>query len=190
MRGLSIPGPVNLGHLPSPMVPREDGYGDLDRQQVLLKEKVMKYSRDVNANEGYKPLARHERKLITRPVRATNYPTMERKEIRREAPPRQSEFVISPEISIAEYQDALDQAKIIARRQGREDIQETLQAVLRIRAQVKREFEKASTRQANAGDSLRRETEPPRQPPDRLPNRGGAGGGGGGDGDGDPKQTR
>ena len=188
MRGLSIPGLVNLGHLPSPMIPREDGYGDLDRQQVLLKEKVMKYPRDVNANEGYKPLARHERKLITRPMRATNYPTTERKEIRREAPQRQSEFVISPEISTAEYQDALDQAKIIARRQGREDIQEILQAVLRIRAQGKREFEKASTRQANARDSLRKETEPPRQPPDRLPNRGGAGGGGGGGGDDDPNE--
>ena len=188
MRGLSIPRPVNLGHLPPSMIPKEDGYGDLDRQQVFLKEKVMEYPRDVNANEGYKPLARHERKLIAKPMRATNYPAAERKEMRRGIPQEQPEYVISPEISTAEYLDALDQARIIAKRQGREDIQEILQAVLRIRAQGKREFEKASTKQTNARDSSRKETEPPRQPPDRLPSRGGAGGGGGGGGDDDPNE--
>ena len=188
MRGLSIPGPVNLGHLPPPMISKEGKYRDLDEQRVFLKEKGMEYPRDVNADGRYKPLVRHEKKLITRPIRTTAYPISEKKEMRREPPQESPEFVIPPGTSTEEYLDALDQAKIIARRQGREDIQEILQAVLRIRAQGKREFEKASTKQANARDSSRKETEPPRRPPDRLPDRGGAGGGGGGGGDDDPNE--
>ena len=38
MKRLSIPGPVNLGHLPPPGVPKEDEYRELDRQQTYLKE--------------------------------------------------------------------------------------------------------------------------------------------------------
>ena len=174
MRGLSIPGPVNLGHLPPPVIPKEDKYRELDGQQTHPKEKVMEYPRNANGNERYKPLMKHGRKLTTKPIRTTNYPSPEKKVIKQEIPQEQPKFFIPPEISAAEYLDALDQAKIIARRQGREDIQEVLQAVLRIRAQGKREFEKASTKQTNVRDSSRKETEPPRRPPDRLPDRGGA----------------
>ena len=31
MKRLSIPGPVNFGHLPSPGIPKEDEYRELDR---------------------------------------------------------------------------------------------------------------------------------------------------------------
>ena len=98
-------------------------------------------------------------------------------------------MLFPPGISTEEYLDALDQAKIIARRQGREDIQEILQAVLKIRGSREKEsLKKHHTKQTNARDSSRKETEPPRRPPDRLPDRGGAGGGGGGDGDDDPNE--
>ena len=54
----------------------------------------MEYSRNVNADGRYKPLVRHEKKLTTRPIRTTNYPMLERKEMRREASQEPPEFVI------------------------------------------------------------------------------------------------
>ena len=58
----------------------------------------------------------------------------------------QPKIIVPPEISAAEYLEASDHAKIIAENQGREDVQEILQTILRIRTQGKREFEKASTK--------------------------------------------
>ena len=62
---------------------------------------------------------------------------------------------------LQKYLEALDHAKIIAGKQGREDVQEILQTVLRIRAQGKREFEKASTKQTVARGSSQGGAEPP-----------------------------
>ena len=177
MRELSIPGPVNLGHLPPPGMPKEDEYRELDRRQTHLKEKLREYPKGKDGNEKYEPPMKPRRKLTTDPVRTTNYPPSERKVIRQGIPQEQPKTIVPPEISTAEYFEALEQAKIIARKQGREDIQEVLQTVLRIRAQGKREFEKASSKQTAARGSSQRGAEPPRRPPDSAPGRGGAGGG-------------
>ena len=54
----------------------------------------------------------------------------------------QPRIIVPPEISTAEYLEASDHAKLIAENQGREDVQEILQTILRIRAQGKRELRK------------------------------------------------
>ena len=66
--------------------------------------------------------------------------------MRQGIPQEQPRIIVPPEISAAEYLEALDHAKIIAEKQGREDVQEILQTILRIRARGKREFEKALTK--------------------------------------------
>ena len=98
---------------------------------------------------------------MTDPVRTTNYPPPEKRVIRQGLSQEQPKIIIPPEISTAEYLEALDHAKIIARKQGREDVQEVLQTVLRIRAQGEREFEKASTKQTAARGSSQGGAEPP-----------------------------
>ena len=153
MRKLSIPGPVNLGHLPSPGIPKEDRYRELDRQQTYLKEKIREHPKDGGGNERYKPSVKPRGKLIIDLERTKSYPLPEKKGIRQGIPQEQPRIIVPPEISAAEYLEALDHAKIIAGKQGREDVQEVLQTVLRIRAQGKREFEKASTKQTAARGS-------------------------------------
>ena len=119
----------------------------------------------------------------------TSYTPPKKRTIKQEVPQEQPKFIVPPEITTAEYLEALEHAKIIANKQGREDIQGILRTVLQIRAQGKKEFAEASTRQTATRGSSQRGTEPLRQPPERPPGRGGTGGnGGGGGGDDDPSE--
>ena len=188
MRGLSIPGPINLGHLSPPGIPREGEYRELDRQQTSLKEGFKGYPHDIKRNKKNKPPIKTGEKSTVKPKQVTSYPQPIRQTITREVSQEQPRFVIPLEISPAEYLEAVEDAKIIANRQGKPDIREILQTVLMVRVQGKREFEKSSTRQVRNRGSSQRGYEPPRQPPNRPPDRGGAGGDGGGGGGDDPSE--
>ena len=169
MRGLSIPGPINLGHLSPPGIPKRREYGELDKQQTSLKEGFEEYPHDIKRNEKSRPPIRTGEKSIVKPKQVISYPQPVRQTIVREIPQEQPKFVIPPEISPAEYLEAVEDAKIIANRQGKSDIQGILQTVLMARVQGKREFEKSSTRQTRNRESSQRGNEPPRQPPNRTP---------------------
>ena len=80
--------------------------------------------------------------LTTDLERTTSYPLPEKKIMRQGILQEQPRIIVPPEISAAEYLEASDHAE----KQGREDGQEILQTILRIRAQGKRKFEKASTK--------------------------------------------
>ena len=153
MKRLSIPGPANLGHLPPPGVPKEDEYRELDRRQTYLKQKIRKYPKDGGGNERYKLSVKPRGKLTTDLERTTSYPLPEKKIMKQAILQEQPRIIVPPGISTAEYLEASDHAKIIAENQGREDVQEILQTILRIRVQGKREFEKASTKQTAARGS-------------------------------------
>ena len=133
MKRLSIPGPVNLGHLPPPGIPKEGEYRELDRQQTYLKEKIREYPKDGGGNERYKLSVKPRGKLTTDLERTTSYPLPEKKIMRQGILQEQPRIIVPPEISTAEYLEASDHAKIIAENQGREDVQEILQTILRIR---------------------------------------------------------
>ena len=189
MRGLSIPEPINLGHLPPPGIPKEGKYKGLDKQQTYLKEQIKEHPRDVESDKRHRPQEKVRRKSTTDQVEITSYTPPRKRTIKQEAPQEQPKFIVPPEITTAEYLEALKHAKIIANKQGREDIQGILRTVLQIRAQGKKEFAEASKRQTAAKGSSQRGTEPPRQPPERPPGRGGTGGNGGrGGGDDDPSE--
>ena len=114
------------------------------------------------SNERYKLSVKPRGKLTSDLERTTSYPLPEKKIMRQGILQEQPRIIVPPEISTAEYLEASDHAKIIAENQGREDVQEILQTILRIRAQGKREFEKASTKQTAARGSSQGGAEPPR----------------------------
>ena len=112
MKRLSIPGPVNLGHLPPPGIPKEDEYRELDRRQTYLKEKIREYPKDGGDNERYKLSVKPRGKLTTDLGRITSYPLSEKKRIMKQGIlQEQSRVIIPPEISTAEYLEASDHAK-------------------------------------------------------------------------------
>ena len=162
VRGFPISGPANVEYLPPPGISEENGYRGLDEQQTHPKERIREYFKDINGNERYKPLVKSKKKWTTDPARAIKCPPSEKKVIIQGVLQEQPKIVVPPEISPAEYLEAIEHAKIIAGKQGREDIQEILQMVLRAKAQGKREFEKASTKQTAARGSSQRGAEPPR----------------------------
>ena len=103
-----------------------------------------------------------KRKLITEPNRLLNHHQQKSEVAKQEILKYKQKLLIPQEISTAEYLEALEHARTIAKSQGEEDIEGILQAVLRTRVQEKRKFEKATAKQRVTRGSSQREAEPPR----------------------------